>query len=412
MKIYDKNWNFKDFSMKELVHGIHPYPAMLMPRIIRAILKENEDIKSFLDPYMGSGTSIVEAQMQCVDKIYGVDLNPLAVLIAKVKTDTYNIDLLKSEIQKCIDFDFLQIDFKMFTFNIIDTWFKKNTIEDLSKIKSYIDKEVSLENKNFFKVCFSETIRACSMTRNGEFKLYRIQKEKRNLHNPNVFDCFFNILKNNLFMIEEYSNFKKRSMIKLFNKSVLNISEQDIPDNSIELVVTSPPYGDSRTTVAYGQFSRLSNEWLNIENANKLDNLLMGGTKNTEDKNYVFDIKELDETINEIKEKEKHFKSKRYLEVIYFFVDYYNSIKTVSKKVKKGGVVVYVVGNRRVRNIEIPLDDITVRMFEKNGFKHKKTIIRDILNKRMPSLASNSNNKVGVIPTMSKEYIVIMCKVT
>ena len=44
----------------------------------------------------------------------------------------------------------------------------------------------------------------------------------------------------------------------------------------------------------------------------------------------------------------------------------------VSKKVKKGGVVVYVVGNRRVRNIEIPLDDITVRMFEKNGFKHKK----------------------------------------
>jgi len=42
----------------------------------------------------------------------------------------------------------------------------------------------------------------------------------------------------------------------------------------------------------------------------------------------------------------------------------------------------------------------------------KKTIIRDILNKRMPSLASNSNNKVGVIPTMSKEYIVIMCKVT
>jgi len=99
-------------------------------------------------------------------------------------------------------------------------------------------------------------------------------------------------------MIEEYSSFKKRSMINLFNKSILNISEQDIPDNSIELVVTSPSYGDSRITVAYGQFSRLSNEWLNIENANKLDNLLMGGTKNTEDKNYVFDIKELDETIN------------------------------------------------------------------------------------------------------------------
>jgi len=142
--------------MKELVHGIHSYPAMLMPRIIRAILKENEDIKSFLDPYMGSGTSIVEAQMQCVDKIYGVDLNPLAVLITKVKTDTYNIDLLKSEIQKCIDFDFLQIDFKMFTFNIIDTWFKKNTIEDLSKIKSYIVKKLVWKIKTFSRFVFQK----------------------------------------------------------------------------------------------------------------------------------------------------------------------------------------------------------------------------------------------------------------
>ena len=51
--------------------------------------------------------------------------------------------------------------------------------------------------------------------------------------------------------------------------------------NSIDCIITSPPYGDSRTTVAYGQFSRLSAQWINIfENPDKasgVDNELLGG---------------------------------------------------------------------------------------------------------------------------------------
>jgi hypothetical protein len=53
---------------------------------------------------------------------------------------------------------------------------------------------------------------------------------------------------------------------------------------------------------------------------------------------------------------------------------------------------------------------VTVKSFEKLGFVHEETIVRDILNKRMPSKASPSNRKGGQISTMSKEYIVIMKK--
>ena len=48
------------------------------------------------------------------------------------------------------------------------------------------------------------------------------------------------------------------------------------------MVITSPPYGDSKTTVAYGQFSRWTNEWFQFENAQKIDSLLMGGQLKTE----------------------------------------------------------------------------------------------------------------------------------
>ncbi|MCS6830161.1 MAG: DNA methylase, partial [bacterium] len=52
-----------------------------------------------------------------------------------------------------------------------------------------------------------------------------------------------------------------------------------IPESSIDLIVTSPPYGDSRTTVAYGQFSRLSAQWLDLLSSGKkdIDSELLGG---------------------------------------------------------------------------------------------------------------------------------------
>ena len=49
-------------------------------------------------------------------------------------------------------------------------------------------------------------------------------------------------------------------------------------------------------------------------------------------------------------------------------------------------------------------------MFEKLGYEHIVTHVRDILNKRMPSKASPSNEAGEQIPTMTKEYIVVMKK--
>jgi hypothetical protein len=45
----------------------------------------------------------------------------------------------------------------------------------------------------------------------------------------------------------------------------VNESGEDYFESSVNLVVTSPPYGDSGTTVAYAQFSWLSNSWLGLD---------------------------------------------------------------------------------------------------------------------------------------------------
>ena len=169
------------------------------------------------------------------------------------------------------------------------------------------------------------------------------------------------------------------------------------------MIVTSPPYGDSRTTVAYGQFSRWANEWFGFENARTLDKRLMGGRKNDIESFHTTSIRE---ELDAIKQRDV----KRNGEVVSFLNDYSRSIRNVAATIRTGGTACYVVGNRTVKGIQIPLDYFTAEIFEQCGFAHKTTIVRRIPYKRMPSKTSPSN-KAGVkVNTMGYEYIVIMTK--
>ena len=78
-------------------------------------------------------------------------------------------------------------------------------------------------------------------------------------------------------------------------------------------------------------------------------------------------------------------------------------------KIKNQGHIIFVVGNRTVKGIQLPTDVICVEIFESLGYKHKETRIRQIGNKRMPP-ENSPTNIVGVkSSTMRYEYIVV-CK--
>ena len=102
--------------------------------------------------------------------------------------------------------------------------------------------------------------------------------------------------------------------------------------------------------------------------------------------------------------------AKRFWDVVSFLNDYWLSIRNVAEKVRRGGVVCYVVGNRTVKGVRISLDYFTAEMFAKCGFDHIRTIVRGIPNKRMPAKTSPSNIAGDMVNTMLNEYIVIMRK--
>ena len=413
-KYIDNSWDFVNVNTKTLTHCFHSYPAMMIPQVAGKLLDLfGKKAKLLFDPFCGTGTSLVEANIRNVNAI-GTDLNPLAQLIAKAKTTIIDIHLLDSYLKEFNDWLFLQ-GFKSLKtkeiiipqFPNINYWFTKNVQIKLALLKNYIENIKNIPVKRFFLVAFSETIRESSLTRNSEFKLYRISEKKIKNHNPDVYKIMLQkLLRNRKGLIEFINEKKNDSISKIYSfNTVSGIPHKILPENSVDIVVTSPPYGDSKTTVAYGQFSRLTNQWLDIKDASKIDNKLMGGKK----KDYInnFNIQILDDVINSLKNKDL----KRALEVYSFYFDYQRSVANISKIIKKGGFACFVVGNRKVKSTTLPTDQITVELFKINGFDHVETIIRNIPNKKMP-LKNSPTNKTGIKDTtMNYEYIVIMQKI-
>ncbi len=413
-KYIDQSWDFEDANTKTLTHCFHSYPAMMIPQVAaRLIEKYGKNAILLFDPYCGTGTSLVEANVRNINAV-GTDLNPLARLIAKAKTTTINIKTFDLYLKDFNDWLFsLRFGIRRNNsiiipkFDNIDYWFTKDVQVKLAILKHYIEHIDNESIRNFFYVAFSETVRESSLTRNGEFKLYRISEKNFKNFNPDVYTIIENKLFRNRKGLIEFINKKKNdstAQIYSFN-TVLNIPKEILPDSSVDIVVTSPPYGDSRTTVAYGQFSRLANQWLDFQEASKLDNELMGGKRPIEI--AKFGIKILDEIIEQIGNKDE----KRVKDVYSFYKDYLSSINNISKVIKKKGFVCFVVGNRRVKSITLPTDEITSKMFKLNGFHHIETIIRRIPNKRMPSKNSPTNVKGEKDSTMNYEYIVVMQKI-
>jgi len=397
------DWTFRTADTKEITHGIHSYPAMMIPQVARKLIQifgHKGDV--LLDPYCGSGTTLLEGMLAGMNAV-GTDLNPLARLIARVKTTPINIRVLDKEIAR---FPPRRKKLTMPEITNVDYWFAPTVQRDLAAIRNHIDDIGNPAVADAFRVAFSLTIRKSSWTRKGEFKLYRMPDAQIGRHDAEPFplmrDALAGVRTALLSLTRAVSSPRLPPAVHKFN-TVEGVPLSALRPHSVDLVVTSPPYGDSRTTVAYGQFSRLSLQWLGYANAGCVDNLLMGGGKSSVAK---FGVQKLDAVISRI----KSACPDRASEVAAFFEDYRASIGNVASLVKPGGYICYVVGDRTVKACKVPTSDATAAFFEAHGFQTVAKPQRDIPNKRMPSVNSPSNIPGDVGKTMATEHIVICRK--
>lgn len=457
-------WDFKNDDTKELTHSIHNYPAVMVypiSRNILSIMNQYRPAASLLDPFMGSGTVLLEGLLAGFTEVYGNDLNPLTQKISKAKTTVIESDLdhafhdfSEKLQQKYESYTNILEDIDLYisehhydiTAKINDKdnwganackilndylskydsdlvipdienmgyWFVPRCVIELQIIRTLIFEISDIDLRDYFMIAFSETTRLVSNRRNGEFKMYRMEPEKVAVYKPDVRMTYLDTLSSNISKMKEL---RKRVAHRALGSVHLSHEDsrilQSVPDRSIDLVITSPPYGDSRTTVAYGQFSRVSLQWCDYDKLSykeiiDIDKNLMGGTSFKKGfKNNLPSIS-LQKALSEILKNPDNLE--RAGDVFSFYKDLNDVLGAVTKKCRTNAYQFWVVGNRTVKEVSLHTDQILVELGEQFGLKHIMTMDRTISNKVMPSLNSPTNVSGKKVKTMCEELIVVLRK--
>lgn len=422
-------WDFDGFSTSEYTHDMHTYPARLNPRVARRLIDEYGSEGDFLlDPFCGSGTSLVEARLAGLHGV-GFDLNPTASKISLAKSQNYDSRRLRGFVLALHSgMDSLElkswdeaVNQSGFEESVIRTWYPDRTVREIASCLDLIDSVDSDRGANskhrlFARIALSHCIRRVSIQRNQEWKNYRIEGwREKSLDGEyrDLLPLFREKLLSNLQGVEEYNtklkqegHYKSTGVSIHLEDSVSKIGNGVLPGGEVDLVVTSPPYGDSATTMAYEQFSWQTNVWLGLDRrpSSQLARDMMGGTTPREIKKLGHPS--IDTSIGKmsIKMAKKNFS---------FYYDYLRSIERVSEVVKEGGYICYIVGNRTSGGQNMRMDLFTRWAFKKNGFKPVGKIReREIKNSKMPGAIAitEGSGKKTLVRTMNKEFIVICRK--
>jgi len=399
-------WDFKGISVSG-IHKIAKYPAtMIAPmqhEILKFLVDKNKNYKNMLDPFHGSGVTLVEGATLGLE-VQGIDINPYAHLMSRVKLSALDIHKTIESIKNIESNIFDSQNTKIHDFYNISKWFRQDIIRDLSKIRNSIKREENTDIRDYFWLCFGEIVKKYSNTRTSTFKLHIKQKEKiAELENNIIYD-FLEKIKNDYNLLDQgHTN-------KLYWGDSIKIMES-LENDSFDIICTSPPYGDNATTVTYGQFSTLQLLWMDIEdivgavdiieNYSKIDSLSMGGnSRNSQSFNFTYES--FNRFINQITFPKKK-KSYR------FISDYEKAFIEMVRILKPTGTIVLTLANRRIDNKEFPLVEVTVEMAQKLGLQKEYELNREIQNKRMPIKVSNIKN-FGAVSSMSNETTLIFKK--
>ncbi len=155
-------------STTYLTHNFHTYPAKFIPQIPKTAITYFTQVgDTILDPFCGCGTSLVEAKLANRNSI-GVDLNPIATLVAKVKATPIDSQILQSiyHIFADIEQDIVayyegqspKMPYQLPTFHNRDHWFQTNMLSELAIIKAHIQKIRHQDLKDFLLFAFSAII--------------------------------------------------------------------------------------------------------------------------------------------------------------------------------------------------------------------------------------------------------------
>lgn len=394
-------------------HGIHSYPAKFIPQIPKFCLESCSEVgDDVIDPFMGSGTTLLEAYMLGRNS-YGIDIHPLASLIAKVKTTPLDPGRLAGLAQKLIsDIRADNSDNRTWVPEIPNRehWFREEALTGLATIKKHVWSMRKGDYQDFFKICFSSIIRRTSNSDSDslipEVTTFRKKLDEQGKTSFDALSRFENTLRNKLIDAEELwrisaevaEKYRNRPRVEIIGNDARDI---DLEDSSINLAVTSPPYASA---VHYVSVHKLEMYWLGmLKDISELDGRVVGTSRAYVQEYRPWEpgteIAELRIVLEELIEKEK---KSAYI-VYKYFDDMRRNLDEVNRVLKRNSRYCLVVGENTFRKVRIPTYVILARIALRSGFEIDKSYVYDVINRHLDIPRWNDSR-------IERDYILVLKK--
>lgn len=362
-------YSIKQANPNSYTHGMFKYPCKFIPEIprwaINAFLSNKDGI--VFDPFAGSGTTLLEANVNSLNA-FGTEIDDIAKLIIKVKTTKLSIkqlETLEDEYHNIVEI-ITQDKAEKYCPEISNIlhWFSEKTINELGRMKIYIDNIDDVDVKDFLKLCMVSIIKKVSYADDTSPKPYVSNKIKKSP--PSVDKEFASVFRRYKQMMIELLNIKKMGNTKILKGTAVDFL---VPDG-IDLAITSPPYINA---FDYGRTMRFENLWMSTlteEELREKKQQYIGTEKiNIEKEKNSLHVLErsslLSEYYYQIVEKDK----KRALIVKKFFEDMEDNLHEIYRQMNTGGKYILVIGNSTIRNVNVESWKVLEEIANKIGFR-------------------------------------------
>ena len=415
-------------------HKIHSFPAKFPPQLPRKFITNlTRPGEIVLDPMMGSGTCLLEAFFLGRQAI-GIDIDPLAILLSTVKKQIYETSTLYAVAKNIISeatnaisksphtvFTNRENYFDADSCDFLDYWFSKEVQIELLALLIQINKITDSKLNNFFKLIFSSVI----ITKTGGVSLAIDLAHTRPHRARTVFAQDGQVIlgEDNGSQNKKYLTKKLRSPIEEFRKkaetniksllttypsnalpiiSFGNSKTLPIASNSIDLIVTSPPYASN--AIDYMRAHKFSLIWFgySVNELAKKRKAYIGS-----EGIYTGDSVELPPNVEAVISRVRKTSTSKANSLHRYYSEMSLSIKEMYRVLKPGKASIVVVGNSILSGEDARIEECLAAIGNNLGFEIPKIGIRQLdRNRRMLPIGTNHDISSQIQQRMQEEYII------
>ena len=385
-------------GMSRRLHILDKYPAKMIPQMARFLIERvSEPGDTVLDPFCGTGTVVREAIALSRNAV-GLDVNPLATLLTRVKVGRYSRDLLERQLSELLESFRTETTTFDLTFPNAEYWFTPATLRKLGTIRSVVDRlpqELPSPYPDFWRAVLASIVRQSSRadTRGPKPFISKRARETRAGRHFDPFRLFARAAHTRIELLTGGHSNPNDCHAEVLEGNA-KAPPSSLQSSPVDAVATSPPYLNAQD---YYRSCKLELWVVGLIEPDALRKWardeLIGSDRIPIDRR-LFDLPIGSPTGVDLRERLLSVNPKSACVLTRYTLDMENVLSRIMQILKPGGHCAIVSGDNTLSNLPVPTHQIITELALDLGFRLRHHYVDAIRDRWVPP---SRNGHSGVI---------------